>query len=363
MKFIQCFIIFILIHFTLIAQRSFEPGYIVKQNQDTVRGFVEVAINRDLTHSVKFKKEESAELKEYNPADLLAFAIGNDLYLSKHFLNTAQDSVMETAFVKQLVKGEYSLYSYSKDELVYYLLQKDTTVYFLFDRVTDNLGEIKQEGNYLNYLNLISINCEKLNKNYAGMGYNDKNLADFVLKADNCSSDEKAVSYYQKPKSVKQYFGFVGGFPPSLTQFSANFTLQFSLPRIYKNIFFNVGLSYSYTTKKSSALGGANETINYTNNYNIVSIPFAIQWNFTTSRLQPYFYAGLSASIYNVTSSYGNFGKPYTPQPFVVAMVTGLGIQMKIGSRFYIRAEEVCNINGQYEMEFQNPAIGIAYRF
>jgi hypothetical protein len=133
MKFIKCLVIFILIHFTLDAQQSFEPGYIVNHGQDTVKGFIAVVLNRDLTHSVKFKKEESAELKEYKPADLLGFGIGNDIYLSKHFLNTAQDSVMETAFVKQLVKGEYSLYSYSKDELIFYLLQKDTTVYFLYE--------------------------------------------------------------------------------------------------------------------------------------------------------------------------------------------------------------------------------------
>ncbi len=113
--------------YTYSHNKALNLDYIVNQDQDTVRGFVAVALNRDLTHSVKFKKEESAELKEYKPADLSGFGIGNDIYLSKHFLNTAQDSVMETAFVKQLVKGEYSLYSYSKDELVFYLLQKDTT--------------------------------------------------------------------------------------------------------------------------------------------------------------------------------------------------------------------------------------------
>jgi hypothetical protein len=363
MKFIKFLTIFISIHFTLVAQKGIEPGFIITHSKDTVKGFIEVALNRDLTNSVKFKKEESAELKEYKPADLLGFAIGNDFYLSKHFLNTAQDSVMETAFVKQLVKGEYSLYSYSKAELVFYLLQKDTTVYFLYDRVTDNLGEIKQEGNYMNYLNLISINCEKINKIYTGVVYNEKNMADFVLKVDNCSSNEKAISYYQKQKSVMQAFAFVGGFPPNLTQFTANFTLQLSLPRVYKNLCFNAGINYSYTTKKSEVLGGANEPINYTDNYSIVSIPFTIQWNFTTSKVQPYFYAGISGAIYNVTSSYGSYGEPFGAQKFVVAMVLGLGIQAKVSSHLYIRAEEVCNFNGQYQMVFQNPAIGIAYRF
>ncbi len=363
MKFIQCLFIFITIHFTLFAQQNFEPGYIIIHGQDTVKGFAETSLNRELSHSIKFKKEESAELKEYKPADLIGFGIGNDIYLSKHFLNTAQDSVMETAFVKQLVKGEYSLYSYSKDELVFYLLQKDTTVYFLYDRVTDNLGEIKQEGNYMNYLNLISINCEKMNKIYTGVVYNEKNLSDFVLRVDNCYSNGKAIDYYHKPKSVMQAFAFLGGFPPNLTQFTANFTFQFSLPRVYENLSFNIGVNYSNTTKMTQVRDGANNLLNITNKYSIVAIPFTIQWNFTTSRFQPFFYAGLSGGFYNETSSYGTYGEPLNPQTFVVAMVVGLGIQMRIGSQFYLRAEEVCNINSQYDMEWQNPAIGVAYRF
>ena len=326
-----------------------------------MKGFAQISLNRELSHSIKFKKEESAELKEYKPDDLLGFGIGNDIYLSKHFLNTAQDSVMETAFVKQLVKGEYSLYSYSKEDLVFYLLQKDTTVYFLYDRVTDNLGEIKQEGNYLNYLNLISVGCEKLSNTYSRVLYNDKALADFVLNVDNCSSNEKAINYYQKAKSVMHEIAFVGGFPPNLTQFTANFTLQYSLPKLYKNLFFNIGVNYSFTAVQTT-LNDYNHDV-YTNNYSIISIPLTIQWNFTTTMVQPYFNAGLSAAIYHETSNYGTYGLPLGEQNFVVAMVMGLGIQAKVGPHIYIRAEEVCNFNSQYQMIFQNPAVGVAYKF
>jgi hypothetical protein len=363
MKYLKCLVIFVSIHFTLHAQQSFEPGYIINHNQDTVRGFTVVALNRDLTNSVTFKKEESGELKEYKPSDIYGFRTGNDIYISKHFLNTAQDSVIETAFVKQLVKGEFSLYSYSKSDMVFYLIQKDTTVYFLYDRVTDNLGEIKQEGNYMNYLNLISVGCDKLANMYSRIVYDDKDMADFVLKADNCSSTAQATSYYQKAKSEMHAFAFLGGFPPSLTQFTANFTLQYSLPRVYKNLFFNVGVNYSYTTKKSQIRDYGNELVDITNSYSIISIPCTIQWNFTTSRVQPFFYAGLSGAIYNETSSFGTYGEPIDPQKFVLAMVLGAGVQVRIGSNLYIRAEEVCNFNGQYEMVFQNPAIGVAYKF
>jgi hypothetical protein len=361
MKYIQCLLILVLFHFTLFAQQNFEPGYIITHGQDTVKGFVQISLNRELTSSFRFKKEESAELKEYKPADLFGFGIGNNIYLSKHFLNTAQDSVMETAFVKQLVKGEYSLYSYSKDEQVYYLLQKDTSVYFLYDRVTDNLGEIKQEGNYMNYLNLISVGCEKLSNMYSRVVYSDKDLANFVLKADNCSSNEQATNYYQKAKSEMNEIAFVGGFPPNLTQFTANLTLQYSLPRVYKNLFFNIGINYSFTAIQSSLNDYSHDV--YTNKYSIISIPCTIQYNLTTSRFQPYFDAGFSGSIYNETSSYGTYGEPQSPQHFVVSMAFGFGIQMMMGSHFYLRAEEAGSINGQYQMIFQNPAVGIAYRF
>ncbi len=166
---------------------------------------------------------------------------------------------------------------------------------------------------------------------YSRVIYSDKDLANFVLKVDNCSSNEKATNYYQKAKSEMHEIAFVGGFPPNLTQFTANFTLQFSLPRVYKNLFFNVGVNYSFTATQSS-LNDYNHDV-YTNKYSIISIPFTIQFNFTTSRFQPYFYAGLSGSIYNETSSYYTYGEPQNPQHFVVSVAMGCGIQMLVGSR------------------------------
>src|ERR1700681_2894587 len=88
MKFIKCLSILCSIPFTLIAQKNFDPGYIIAGNQDTVRGFVEVAMQRDLARSVKFKNEVNAELKEFTPADLLGFGIEKEVYKSMRFLNT-----------------------------------------------------------------------------------------------------------------------------------------------------------------------------------------------------------------------------------------------------------------------------------
>ena len=86
----------------------------------------------------------------------MGFSMGENIYKSMRFMNTAEDSVMETAFVKQLVRGEYNLYAYSKPDRRYYLLQKDETLYFLYDEVNRNSGEIIQKGNFYNYLNLVA---------------------------------------------------------------------------------------------------------------------------------------------------------------------------------------------------------------
>jgi hypothetical protein len=352
-------IVFSSIHFTLFAQQSFDPGYIVKHDQDTLKGFIQVTLEKDLSHSIKFKKEDSSETMEYKPVDLFGFGLGKEVYLSMKFLNTAKDTVMENAFVKLLVKGECSLFSYTPDDRNFFILQKDSTVYFLYDRVTGSSGEIKQEGNYLNYLNLISAFCDKLANAYERVGYNERAMTDFVLKVDNCSTGNSAVSYYQKQKTLVQAFAFIGGFPvSSMSQFTANFTLNFSLPRVNKNTSFNIGINYSNTAKSSSDISTGNEILPITNHYSTISLPLTIQYNFTASIIQPYIYAGFSASVYNETTDYPGYGLETTfPQNFLLGLVAGLGVQVRVASKLFIRADWA------YNLVLQNPAIGIAYRF
>ncbi|HEX3769007.1 MAG TPA: hypothetical protein VHT72_11550, partial [Puia sp.] len=182
MKIFKCLIILCFLFSQLSAQQIFDPGYIIKLNKDTVRGFIKTDLESELISVVKFKDDETSVLKEYRPADLLGFGIDKDIYKTMRFLNTAEDSVVETAFVKQLVKGEYNLYAYRKPDRLFYIIQKDTILYFLYDEVSRGTGEILQKGNYFNYLNLIAVPCEKLTNLVGRVGYNDKDMAAFISK-------------------------------------------------------------------------------------------------------------------------------------------------------------------------------------
>jgi len=356
MKTLRCLVVFFLIHLSLIAQKNFDPGYIIKHAQDTVRGFIEVAMESELTMGIKFKTEANSELKEYAPADLLGFGLEQNVYRSMRFLNTSGDTLKETAFVKQLVSGEYSLFYYVTPDRNFYLLQKDTSIYFLYDRISSSSGEIIKEGNYQNYLHLISIPCEKLSNRYERVEFDNKNMANFVLAVDQCISGN-ATSFYQKQKTAIQPFVFVGGLPISGTsQFTANFTLQFTLPRIDNHASLNIGIDYSNTVKTTPERNISNHFYNLITRNIIYSVPVTFQYNFTTTRVQPYIYGGFSGA-YLVASNDNQIGEtPPSPQ-FQAAGVLGMGIQAMIFSKLFIR------LDWRYEIILQNPAIGILYRF
>ncbi len=67
MKFIKCLVILCLLYSCLPAQQIFDPGYIIRLNNDTVKGFIKADLESDLISVVKFKNDEGSVLKEFSP--------------------------------------------------------------------------------------------------------------------------------------------------------------------------------------------------------------------------------------------------------------------------------------------------------
>jgi hypothetical protein len=357
MKFFILLFFFCSIHGILFAQNSFEPGYILQQDKDTLRGFIEVTSEADLCNSINFKINNEAA-KTYSPLELTGFGIGHDLYRSMHFNNTAEDSIPVDAFLKLLVNGEYNLYAYVKPGRRFYLLQKDTTKIFLYDLVSQRPGELAVKNNYYNYLHFISINCDNLSNQWDRVSFNDQEMARFVAKVDQCLSPQKTTNYYEKPKASMSSVLFAGGFPvPNTSQFTAGFTLRFSLPSIDKKSSINVGINYVYNTQQSS------ERSDYYNMYTLIthnqifSVPLTAQYNFTNGRVQPYFYAGASVFHLNKTTNSLNYQIPPSDSYFGLSPVVGIGIEARVAAQLFIKAD------WRYEVFLQYPVLGIAYRF
>jgi outer membrane protein W len=337
---------------TTLAQQTFEPGYILKHNRDTVKGYIEITMEYELTLSVRFKTDAQSTVKDFGPSELAGFGIGKAIYENIEFQN-ALNKTHVSAFVKKLVTGEYDLFSYVTADRKFYLIRKDTTQFFVYDRVTSASGEVYQEGNYLNILLFISVSCNKISGIYDRVSFNDKDMTAFVLKVDNCLSSGKATSFYEKPKMQMQPFIFVGGFPVSgKNQFTASFTLRFITPRIDKKSSINIGLFYSNTVLETAERADNYELYTLTTHNQVYSIPVTFQYNFTTGIVQPYFYAGISGAYSTQTANSFTTGIPSSDNQFGAAFVFGIGIEARVVSRLYIKAD------WRYEVLMQYPAIG-----
>jgi hypothetical protein len=86
------------------AQAGFRPGYIIKNNGDTLNGLVFYNLDSRLKRGCRFKRFEILREVTYDPAELLAFGFRN----GRHFESKANGK--RKAFYECLIKGPVNLY-------------------------------------------------------------------------------------------------------------------------------------------------------------------------------------------------------------------------------------------------------------
>jgi len=358
MKLLRCLVILCLFHNTLSAQKGFDPGYIINLNRDTVKGFIQITEEKNLSASVHFKKELSGELKEYFPGDVSGFGINQEMYTSISFRNTINGNRMDTVFARQLVSGTYNLFTFEKSDM-FFLLQKDTSIFLLYDESQDGAGEIDLVGNFRNYLNFISVPCESLKDRYKSVGYSENSIGEFVQKTNNCISGSSQVYSRNKQKLEITPIIFAGGFPLSgqNAQYTANFTLRLTWPRVDKKLSVNIGVNYSSTTYKTAQSEALNPYYQYYTTEQISSIPLTIQYNVLLTRVQPYFYLGCSYGKIKIDNLGTGFWIAPDESYNSFNIVGGLGVEVRVVYGLFVRADL------RFESMVKYPVIGVSYHF
>ncbi|HEV3412263.1 MAG TPA: hypothetical protein VG101_07285 [Puia sp.] len=353
-------ILFLSFHFSSFAQHDFAPGYIIKPNHDTVKGLIKSVPDADLSASVSFKTDMTGEWIQNGLSDLLGFGFENEIFRSIQFLNTSKGNIKDTVFARELVSGSYNLFTYSdNNERLFFLLQKDTTINLLYNDFVSSTNDLEQTGNYQNFLNFISISCDKLKNEYQRVAYNEKSISDFVQKTNNCISAGSSLRYYKNQKTVVTPIIFAGGLPVSSQRhlFTANLLVRLTFPRVNNHISLNIGLNYTSMNYMTSYNQSLNPPYRYFTHQQIESIPLTVQVNFTHSRIQPYVYAGFSAYYSNLVNLANAFYVQANEKGSGVSGVAGLGIEARIIAGLFIRAE------WKYDVIVQYPAIGLSYHF
>ena len=341
------------------AQNDFGPGYLVKSNKDTLHGFLEISMEANMAKQAKFKQTLGAAAQTFSLQEAESFSVDQELYRKIIFNNLANDqATLDSCFARQLVGGVYALYTYWAGERRFYLATKDSATFFLFNSTYTGTGDLVQQGNYSSRLLLFQQACAKLGSRYESVGYGQKEMADYFQALNNCIKPGTSVSFYHKSKTKMEILAFVGGLPVGdQSQFTAEALLRFSSPRLSKNTFLNVGLHYAHVVTRASQLNSANLTYWITTKHDIYSLPITIQYNFATSWIRPYLYAGFSISDLHETDNGVQSSTSGFQENFGFTLVAGIGIEVRIVRRLFLRADY------RYESLLQFPAIGIAYQF
>ena len=343
------------------AQNDFVPGFIVKNNADTVKGYLGKTIEEELSKQVKFKADSNGPVQVFNPSEIAFFWLDKDRYRTMRFENTSLDKpAPDSCFARQLVGGNYELYTFTKDERRFYLVIHDTITYLLYNTVYSSRAEYEQVGNYMSRLSLLMRDCEKLRNHYQTVGYDTKDMSGFFFELNNCLAPGSAANYYHKQKLNKEFYVYAGGIVlENQIQITASMDLRFSSPNISRKTFLNIGLHFSNTvsaTKVDPRYYRDPRTIIQTLNQ-VISIPLTIQYNFATGRVRPYLFGGFSGYHAKEIIGGDNINDPEILESNGFALVFGGGIDIRILTRLYAKVEY------RYEWASQLPSVGLAYRF
>lgn len=124
------------------AQKNYQPAIVIKNNGDTLEGYIDYREWYVNPNQIQFKTKDKKNVEKYRPQDIQAFMVGGDLYKSKSVdverisnLQTFATVVYYTnpvvndslVFLRTLSQGKAHLYSLvHSGGLTSYYLQKDT---------------------------------------------------------------------------------------------------------------------------------------------------------------------------------------------------------------------------------------------
>ena len=255
---------FIIVSFSVrvsYAQVNYKDATIVNLNGDSIKGYIDYKNWEINPLQIKFKKDLSALNEVFTPEDILSFEVEKEKYISATVevsysssdVNRITDNspkpetMVETVFIKSLVEGDKSLYSYKnissegnfyiknngKFELLIYKKYIDTASY----KILENLNYRNQLYTYLEYPLSLQTAIEKTQYS--------KNSLQRIFELYYNKHEQKNASYTSTKDSVKLTLGAtIGGIHRSFNIRDVSYFAPKTTPAF--GIFFNVAMPRNF---------------------------------------------------------------------------------------------------------------------
>ena len=222
------------------SQENYIPGYVIKNNADTIFGFVDYRnweINPD---RIKFKTNIENNPVSYTPMDINEFKVRDEIYVSgivnaevtptqtdKLEFNPHVKIKVETIFLQTLFQGKKSLFFYknSVGRENFYIKQDTGFVLLLYKRyLTDREGKYYPTENktYLGQLTFYLNDCSTIKSKLENTSYNKKSLIKLFQYYYGCSQSD--IVFQKEIEKVHTEIGILAGVSLTSLEFRSSTT-------------------------------------------------------------------------------------------------------------------------------------------
>lgn len=261
--------------YDLEAQTDFRPGYVITNQNDTLKGFIDYRGDTRNSKKCDFKESETSQVKEYQPLDIKAYRLNDSkYYVSKKIQSGGPEKQL---FLEFLVDGIADLYYYANGSEAHYFIEKKNGQLFELIKeqerafIDGKLYEIDKKG-YIGLLRYAFGDCPNIFPLLDNTTLDNKSLVEATKKYhEYVCTDQQCIIYEKKLPGIKISFGAYLSMNGSTLTFSnsrdmtyaamkvkmafypsVGFLLNATLPRMNEKLTFQasgeIGKSYYYGT-------------------------------------------------------------------------------------------------------------------
>ena len=302
---------FILVHFCtgVIAQPDFKPGYIIKNNDDTVFGQIDYEGNVFNSKYCSFRENSSNQSFDYLPGQVKAYRFtGGKYYVSRH---VTIDSVRREVFLEYLVDGALKLYYLPQE---FYFIEKDNQELQILENTEHTFKRyartyIAPSHQYVGILKIYLHDCPEISDEINNAKLDQSSLIKIAKDYhQQMCPDQECIVYSKTPPKVNLRLGIVSGcnydmvdiYPISLNVSRRDWSigptagLQLDVHRTgsFERAFMTIGVYYSqmdHAIKFVNPGGYTNRVISF----NMKNIYFDLSFNYQYPRFKIKPFVGL----------------------------------------------------------------------
>ncbi|MEZ5071517.1 MAG: outer membrane beta-barrel protein [Bacteroidales bacterium] len=346
--------VFVLASACLLAQRDLAPGSILQNNGDTLTGFLrDNGKMKNATDCVFYSSRDAGE-QVFHPGDIRGYSFDDGFHYTSKAIETPDGPA--TYFLEFLVDGTANLY----------FLRTDRFDAYLIETPEGKMVMLPKSGSHARILKGLFSDCmdiqDKLNNPLFSHAYMTKVVSQYHA----CTSDPDDLCrvYTHEKDMFKGFVGIRGGMRYT-TFFFVNHPRYhndvytswsspvyglyggFSLPRLNKNLRFQLALDKIDALHHNTTYGEVNETTytqDYEFSYQALQFSPGAEYSFGSGRFSPYLGFGLRLfrlldfeSSNTVTIEYNGETtvENYEMYEFTIPE-TNVGTYLNVGARLHL---------------------------